>query len=165
MKELFFQYFINKYDLFNFAVEDNDEFIRIIPEIVFYEKGKWKNNIRIDIIKINIVDIPFNLRTIIDMMRDKKGEIGIRIKIFKEIIDDKIIIKTKLKLNGIIGSLINKAINLKVKIEMINNTEVKLIYDLKSILQTELLNHIENKIENYYIKKVDEYIKTNVVKN
>ena len=103
VKELFFNYNLNYNKVYDLALEDNDEFIKIIPEIVFYEKGNWINNKRKDYIKINISDIPYDLRFIIDMMRDNKGLIGIKIKIKKEALDDKIIIKTKLKLNGFIG--------------------------------------------------------------
>ena len=166
VKELFFNYNLNYNKVYDLALEDNDEFIKIIPEIVFYEKGNWINNKRKDYIKINISDIPYDLRCIIDMMRDNKGLIGIKIKIKKEALDDKIIIKTKLKLNGFIGKLINNAVNLRVNV-IINNednikTNIKTNYEIKSIFMNEeisekISSHIQFKLENYYIKKIDKY--------
>jgi len=166
VKELFFNYNLNYNKVYDLALENNDEFIKIIPEIVFYEKGNWINNKRKDYIKINISDIPYDLRCIIDMMRDNKGLIGIKIKIKKETLDDKIIIKTKLKLNGFIGKLINNAVNLRVNI-IINNednikTNIKTNYEIKSIFMNEeisnkISSHIQSKLENYYIKKIDKY--------
>ena len=100
------------------------------------------------------------------MMRDNKGLIGIIIKIKKETLDDKIIIKTKLKLNGFIGKLINNAVNLRANV-IINNednikTNIKTNYEIKSIFMNEeisekISSHIQFKLENYYIKKIDKY--------
>ncbi len=97
IKELFFKYNLNFSNIYNLILENNLELIKIIPEIVFYEKGEWNNNYRIDFIKINISDIPHHLRSLINMMRDKKGFIGIKIKIKKNIIEDKNKKKNKLK--------------------------------------------------------------------
>lgn len=165
-KDLIFNYQLNYNDLYNLTLEENDEFIKIIPEIVYYEKGIWKNNKRIDKIMINIIDIPYDLRIIIDMMRTKKGFIKMKIKFYKEILDNKIIIKSKLKLYGIIGTLINNAININSNIELINDndiiTNVKANYQIKSLLFNDLNerlnNHIQQKLENYFIKIIDEYL-------
>lgn len=165
-KELLFKYNINFHNIYDLALENNKEFIKVIPEIVDYNKGNWKNNKRNDFIKINISDIPFDLRSIIDLMRDPKGLIEIKVKIKKEIIDDKIIIKTKLKLNGFIGSLINNAVNLRANF-IINNqenikTNIKVNYEINSIFMNQemsdkISSHIQFKLENYYIKTIDKY--------
>ena len=78
-KELVFNYNLNFKDIYNLAVENNDEFIKVIPEIVLYDKGVWmKDDIyRKDKLLINIADIPYDLRGVIDMIRDKKGLISI----------------------------------------------------------------------------------------
>lgn len=165
-QELFFKYNINFNNIYDLSLENNEGFIKVIPEIVFYEKGTWKNNKRKDFIKINISDIPYDLRCIIDMMRDANGLIGIKIKIKKEFTDNVIIIKTKLKLNGIIGKLINNAVNLRANF-IINNednikTNIKVNYEIKSFLINEEMsekinNHIQSKLENYYIKNINKY--------
>jgi hypothetical protein len=160
-KELFFKYNLNYLELIDLTLENNDEFIKVIPEIVFYIKGVWKNNIRKDFIKINITDIPYDLRTIIDMIRDDKGLIGIKIKIKKETFENKVIIKTKFKLNGVIGSIINNAIKIRANLIISNTTEIKVNYEIKSMLFDSLNDkiniHIQNKLENYYIKNIDKY--------
>lgn len=165
-QELFFKYNINFHNIYDLALENNEEFIKVIPEIVSYQKGTWKNNKRKDFIKINICDIPYDLRCIIDMMRDTNGLIGIKIKIKRELFNDKIILKIKLKLYGIIGSLINNAISLQ-SIIIINNednikTNIKVNYIIKSLLLNDEISekiniHIQNKLENYYIKNINKY--------
>ena len=89
VKELLFNYHLNYNKVYNLALENNDEFIKIIPEIVFYEKGNWINNKINDYAKINISDIPQDLICIIDLIRDSKGLIGIKIKIKKEVLYNK----------------------------------------------------------------------------
>lgn len=172
-KELFFLYDMNFMDIYDLTLENNDGFIKIIPEIVFYQKGIWKDNKRIDIININITDIPDELSNIISLMKDKNGFIKIKIKIYKFINDDKIIIKTKLKLQGIIGTLINNAVKVNLHF-LINNqeilkTDITVNYDIKSIFPHELdekiINHVQHKLENYYIKIIDEYFTNLSLKN
>lgn len=167
IKELIFKYNLNFINIYNLAVENNSEFIKIIPEIVFYEKGSWSNNKRTDFIKINILDVPSDLKNIIDLMKDDNNLIGIKIKIKKKIFDDKIIIKTKLKLKGIIGSLINNAVNLRAIFVISKEDELKTCinvnYQINSFLFNDLNdkfnNHIQSKLENYYIKNIDLYFK------
>lgn len=165
-QKLFFKYNINYNEVYNLALENNEDFIKVVPEIVLYEKGTWKNNKRKDFIKINISDIPYDLRCIIDMMRDNNGLIGIKIKIKKEILNDKIIINIKLKLNGLIGGLINNMINLKANFIIKNDNNIKtnidVIYEINSIIindeMSEKINsHIQKKLENYYIKNINKY--------
>jgi hypothetical protein len=164
---LFFKYDLNYLEIIDLALDNNDKFIEVIPEIVFYEKGIWNNNKRKDKIKINITDIPSDISNIIDMIKDKDGLIGIKIKILKEITNDNFIIKTKIKLNcGIIGSLINKTITLKSKLVFSNindkKTEIDVNYTINSIFFDNLLNnrinqHVQHKLESYYIKNIDKY--------
>jgi len=103
------------------------------------------------------------------MMRDNAGFIGIKIKINRDIFNDKIILKTKLKLHGFIGKLINNVVSLHSNfiISSCNDeenikTNIKVNYEIKSMLMTEEISdkisfHIQNKLENYYIKKIDKY--------
>jgi hypothetical protein len=166
-QKLFFKYGINFNKFYNLILENNDNLIKVIPEIVFYEKGTWINNKRIDFIKINVSNIPPDLKYLFDLIKDNKGLISIKIKIDKNYIDDKIFIKTKFKLLGLIGSLINNTINLKANI-IINNddnckTNINVNYEINSIfLHNKELNdkiniHIQKKLENYYIKNIDKY--------
>lgn len=165
IKELYFKYNIDCHKIYNLAIENNDDFIKIIPEIIYYKKGVWKDNKRTDLIKINICDIPNELKYIIDMMRDNAGFIGIKIKIKKEILEDKIILKTKLKLHGFIGKLINNVVSLRANFIITScndETNVKVNYVIKSMLMTEEISdkisyHIQKKLEEYYIKKIDKY--------
>ena len=167
-KELVFNYNLNFKDIYNLAVENNDEFIKIIPEIVVYDKGVWmKDDIyRKDKLLINIADIPYDLRGVIDMIRDKKGLIGLKIKIKKILNTDKEIhLRIKLKLNGFLGKIIEKFLKIISNINIIYKedfeTEVKVRYQIKSMFPNDLNdkidNHIQNKLNNYYIKKIDNY--------
>ena len=56
IKELFFKYNIDFKKIYNLAIENNDDFIKIIPEIIYYKKGVWKDNKRNDFIKIKNQD-------------------------------------------------------------------------------------------------------------
>lgn len=167
-KELVFNYNLNFKDIYNLAVENNDEFIKIIPEIILYDKGVWmKDDIyRKDKLLINIADIPYDLRGVIDMIRDKKGLIGLKIKIKKILNTDKEIhLRIKLKLNGFLGKIIEKFLKIISNINIIYKedfeTEVKVRYQIKSMFPNDLNdkidNHIQNKLNNYYIKKIDNY--------
>ena len=167
-KELVFNYNLNFKDIYNLAVENNDEFIKVIPEIVLYDKGVWmKDDIyRKDKLLINIADIPYDLRGVIDMIRDKKGLIGLKIKIKKILNTDKEIhLRIKLKLNGFLGKIIEKFLKIISNINIIYKedfeTEVKVRYQIKSMFPNDLNdkidNHIQNKLNNYYIKKIDNY--------
>ena len=167
-KELVFNYNLNFKDIYNLAVENNDEFIKIIPEIILYDKGVWmKDDIyRKDKLLINIADIPYDLRSVIDMIRNKKGLIGLKIKIKKILNTDKeIYLRIKLKLNGFLGKIIEKFLKIISNINIIYKedfeTEVKVRYQIKSMFPNDLNdkidNHIQNKLNNYYIKKIDNY--------
>ena len=167
-KELVFNYNLNFKNIYNLAVENNDEFIKIIPEIVVYDKGVWMNDdiYRKDKLLINIADIPYDLRGVIDMIRDKKGLIGLKIKIKKILNTDKeIYLRIKLKLNGFLGRIIEKFLKIISNINIIYKedfkTEVKVRYQIKSMFPNDLNdkidNHIQNKLNNYYIKKIDNY--------
>ncbi len=167
-KELVFNYNLNFKDIYNLAVENNDEFIKIIPEIILYDKGVWmKDDIyRKDKLLINIADIPYDLRSVIDMIRNKKGLIGLKIKIKKILNTDKeIYLRIKLKLNGFLGRIIEKFLKIISNINIIYKedfeTEVKVRYQIKSMFPNDLNdkidNHIQNKLNNYYIKKIDNY--------
>jgi hypothetical protein len=167
-KELVFNYNLNFKNIYNLAVENNDEFIKIIPEIVVYDKGVWMNDdiYRKDKLLINIADIPYDLRSVIDMIRNKKGLIGLKIKIKKILNTDKeIYLRIKLKLNGFLGRIIEKFLKIISNINIIYKedfeTEVKVRYQIKSMFPNDLNdkidNHIQNKLNNYYIKKIDNY--------
>lgn len=165
-KNLFFHYNLNFNHIFDLTINNNQQFINVIPEIFFYKKGIWNNNYRTDILKIDIADIPFDLRYFIDTIRDPQGFINLKLKIkIIEKNDNKIIIKTKLKLNGFFGKLIHNAINIYAIFELINinniNTNINVIYIIKSILPNNLNDkinfHIHNKLENYFIKKIDNF--------
>jgi hypothetical protein len=167
-KELTFNYNLNFNNIYNLAVENNDEFIKVIPEIVLYEKGIWMNDdiYRKDKLWINIADIPYDLRGVIDMIRDKKGFIGLKIKIKKILNNDKEIhLRIKTKLNGFLGKIIEKFLKIICNINIIYKedfkTEVKVHYKIKSMfpndLNDKINNHIQNKLTTYYIKKIDYY--------
>ena len=173
-KELLFNYNNNFKDIYNLAIEDNDEFIKVIPEIVLYEKGVWFEIedsdcvYRKDKVWIDIADIPYELRLIIDMIRDKNGYIGLKITIKKIIENDNLInIKVKIKINGFLGRIIEKFITIITNINIINidnvKTDVKINYEIRSKFPNDLNdmidNHIENKLQNYYIKKIDDFFK------
>ena len=167
-KELLFNYNLNFKNIYDLAIENNDEFIKVIPEIIFYDKGVWINDdiYRKDKVWINIADIPYHLRGVIDMIRDKKGLIGLKIKIKKIFNNDKEIhLRIKLKLNGFLGRIIEKFLKIISNINIIYEedfkTVVKVHYQIKSTFPNDLNdnidNHIQNKLNNYYIKNIDNY--------
>jgi len=167
-KELIFSYNLNFNNIYDLAFENNDDFINIIPEIILYNKGIWMNDdiYRKDKLWINIADIPHDLRNVIDMIRDKKGFIGLKIKIKKILINDKqISLRIKLKLNSFLGRIIEKFLKIIANINIIYiedfKTNVKVHYQIKSMFPNDLNDkidtHIQNKLNNYYIKKIDYY--------
>ena len=167
-KELIFNYNLNFKNIYDLAIENNNEFVKIIPEIILYKKGVWINDdiYRKDKLWINISDIPYELRCVIDMIRDKKGLIGLKIKIKKILNNDKEIrLIIKLKLNGYLGQIIENFLKIISNINIIYKedfkTEVKVHYQIISMfpndLNDKINNHIQNKLNNYYIKKIDFY--------
>ena len=43
-KQLLFNYNLNFKNIYDLAIENNDEFIKVIPEIILYDKGVWIND-------------------------------------------------------------------------------------------------------------------------
>ena len=153
---LFFKYCINFNEFYNLILENNDDLIKVIPEIVFYEKGTWINNKRKDFIKINVSNIPHDLKYLFDLIKDNKGLISIKIKINKNYIDDKIFIKTKFKLLGLIGSLINNTINIKANIIINNDNNIKTFINVNYEIQSIFLHNLVWDKKKYNI--LDQYL-------
>jgi len=155
---MIYKYKIN--NLYDILFEDNKEVIGIIPEIVSYNQGIWNDNKRYDRVKIDIVDIPYNLRIIIDLIRDCNGLINLIIKNKKSYDNNKIIIKSKIKLNGFLGEILNNNIKIKSKIVFEDNI-INFDYDIITPIDLDenFKSHIKNKIDNYYIKRIDDYLK------
>ncbi len=165
-KDLIFEYDnIDMWHLYNKTVEDNNEMIKIIPEIVEYKKGTWKNEKRKDKLVCRFLNIPENLISIIrQMFLNKNDEIGCKLKIEKKVSDDntKIRLKLKMKLKNMLSNLILKIFKFRVYID-IKKEDLKTVanvrYEINSLLMNEINEYIENKLNNYFISKIDNYVK------
>lgn len=165
-KDLIFEYDnIDIWQLYNKTVENNNEMIKIIPEIVEYKQGTWKNEKRKDKLICKLLNIPENLRTIIrQIFLNKNDEIGCKLKIEKKVSADKTIIrlKIKMKLKNMLSNLILKIFKFRVYID-IKREELKTIanvrYEINSLLINEINEYIENKLNNYFISKIDNFVK------
>jgi hypothetical protein len=167
-RELIFNYKTSLSNIYDKGVEDNADLIAVIPEIIGYEQGRWDNGKRKDWMVYKMTDIPENLRKTIEMFLNKEGEIRFRIKIYKQIDMEGVIrIKVKVKLYNFLSKIIMKIIKTKVLIEMIgdgNGCKINVKYRINSLLSKtindKLYEYIETKMTNYFIKKIDNYIKT-----
>ena len=167
-RELIFNYNTSLVNVYDKAVEDNGELVKIIPEIVGYEQGKWENGIRKDMIIYKMTDIPENLRTTIEMFLNKEGEIRFKLKIEKRVDMDGVIrLRVKVKLYNLLSKIVMKIIKTRIFIEMMVEGEgCKIItrYQINSLLSKSinerLFDYVETKLCNYFIKKIDNYIKT-----
>ncbi len=167
-RELVFNYNTSLSRVYDKGVEDNAELVAIIPEIIGYEQGIWDNGIRKDGMVYKMTDIPEHLRRTIEMFLNKDGEIRFRIKIEKRVDMDGIIkLKIKVKLYNLLSRIIMKIIKTRVFIEMIaegDGCKVNVKYQINSLLSKtindKLYEYIENKMTTYFIKKIDNYIKT-----
>ena len=167
-RELLFEYDLKLPEIYMKTVEENEEMVKIIPEIIGYEQGKWENGIRKDGIIYKMTNIPENLKYTIQMFLNNNQEIKFKLKIEKRIDMDGIIrLKIKVKLYNLLSKIMMKIVKTRIFIDMMENGEgCKIIvkYQINSLLNKNindlLYEFIENKIHNYFIKKIDNYIKT-----
>lgn len=166
-KELFFHYKINYKYLFDITTDNNSEIIKIIDDLKDYKQGIWKGNKRKDLIEFAVHDIPEAFKLLASTII-VNNILPLKIK-FKLIENNDKTIKMKIKANLLnkMANLILKFINLKIiaTIDNIDNysSNVKIKYIIKTILPSsivELINtYIENKLNNNFIKKIDNYLK------
>lgn len=166
-KELFFHYKINYKYLFDITTDNNSEIIKIIDDLKDYKQGVWKGNKRKDLIEFAVHDIPEAFKLLASTII-VNNILPLKIK-FKLIENNDKTIKMKIKANLLnkMANLILKFINLKIiaTIDNIDNysSNVKIKYIIKTILPSsivELINtYIENKLNNNFIKKIDNYLK------
>jgi len=166
---------INK--ILEITLYNNDDLIKTIEDIHYYERGEWKNNQtkRTDFIIMNFHKdaIPNELKSIISLFIDKNDRIQSKYKVkIVEKTNTKVKIKTSVKLINKLANLIFKLLRFKIKIivlyDPINNfTSVEVIYKLKTSLPSSYHKYISDIIENTikpnYIFKIDEFIKTSLI--
>lgn len=166
-KELLFNYNLNYKYLFDITTNNNVEILKIIDELNDYKQGVWKGNKRKDLIDFKINDIPELFKTFTSgLISDNVIPLKIKIKLLKND-DESIMIKIKANLVNRIANLIFKLINLKIfaTIEKINDnsSNVKIKYIIKSILPSSIMEmidkYIEQKLNNNFIRKFDNYLK------
>jgi hypothetical protein len=166
-KELLFNYNLNYKYLFDITTNNNVEILKIIDELNDYNQGVWKGNKRKDLIDFKINDIPELFKSFTSgLISDNVIPLKIKIKLLKND-DESIIIKIKANLVNRIANLIFKLINLKIfaTIEKINDnsSNVKIKYIIKSILPSSIMEmidkYIEQKLNNNFIRKFDNYLK------
>lgn len=166
-KELLFNYNLNYKYLFDITTNNNVEILKIIDELNDYKQGVWKGNKRKDLIDFKINDIPELFKSFTSgLISDNVIPLKIKIKLLKND-DESIMIKIKANLVNRIANLIFKLINLKIfaTIEKINDnsSNVKIKYIIKSILPSSIMEmidkYIEQKLNNNFIRKFDNYLK------
>lgn len=166
-KELLFNYNLNYKYLFDITANNNVEILKIIDELNDYKQGVWKGNKRKDLIDFKINDIPELFKSFTSgLISDNVIPLKIKIKLLKND-DESIMIKIKANLVNRIANLIFKLINLKIfaTIEKINDnsSNVKIKYIIKSILPSSIMEmidkYIEQKLNNNFIRKFDNYLK------
>lgn len=156
---------------------NNDDLIKTIEDIHYYERGEWKNNQtkRTDFLIMNFHKdaIPPELKTIISLFIDKDNRIQSKYKVkITEKTDNQVKIKTGIKLINKFANLIFKLLRFKIKINIsynpINNqTSVEVIYKIKTTLPSSYNKYINDLIENTikpnYIFKIDEFVKNSLI--
>ncbi len=167
-KDLIFTYDnINSKDLYKYTIEDNENLIKIIPEIVKYQQGLWKKQEkkRKDKMKIRLLNLPEIFFILRQLLLDKNNEFNCKIKIQKIIINNEINLKIKIKLYNLLSDLLLKLLHFRVFInikndqEINNKTIVTVRYEINSLLADDINTYIENKILSYFITKIDNFIK------
>lgn len=165
-KELIFHYNLNYKYLFDITVNNNSEILKIIDELKDYKQGVWKDNKRKDLIEFTVHDIPDIFKSLASaIIVDNIIPLKIKYKLIQN--DDKTIqMKLKANLLNKLANLILKFINLKIiaTIDNIdsNSSNVKIKYIIKSILPKSIIEifdtYIEKKLNNNFIKKIDNYL-------
>ena len=165
-KELIFHYNLNYKYLFDITVNNNSEILKIIDELKDYKQGVWKDNKRMDLIEFTVHDIPDIFKSLASaIIVDNIIPLKIKYKLIQN--DDKTIqMKLKANLLNKLANLILKFVNLKIiaTIDNIDNhsSNVKIKYIIKSILPKSIIEifdtYIEKKLNNNFIKKIDNYL-------
>jgi hypothetical protein len=172
-----FTYNTNINKILDITLYNNDELIKTIEDIHYYERGEWKNNEtkRTDYVIMNFKKdaIPSELKTIISLFIDKDNRIQSKYKVkIIEKTDNLVKIKTSIKLINKLANLIFKLLRFKIKINISynpdnNQTSVEVIYKIKTSLPSTYNKYIndllENTIKPHYIFKIDEFVKSSVI--
>jgi len=119
-KSISLYYNLNIADVFNYCINDNDKMIRRIKEVVYYKQGEWDDDIKKDIVRLKLEEIPKEIpEKILNLILNEDGTIINKVKI-------KVIEKT------------DNYIKLKIKIKPIANILFKIndILKLTSIKAT-----------------------------
>lgn len=166
-KELVFHYNQNFKFLFDITTNNNQELLKIIDDLREYKQGVWNKDKRKDFIYFTFSDIPDEFKTITNMLIvDNIIPLKLKIKLLENN-DKKIIMKIKSNLINKLANLISKIISIKfiVTIEDCGNgreTDVKIRYIIKSLLPESIIakvdNYIDGKLNNRFIKKIDNYL-------
>ena len=158
-KDLIFIYDnIDVNGLYDKTMEDNEDMVKLIPEIIKYEKGIWKEGKRKDKLVCKLLNIPDNLTTILrNLFLNKNDEIGFKIKIKKFNENNNIKLKLKLKFSNVIMKIFNFGGYIEIEEGKEIKTIVKVRYEIKSLLGEEInkliYSYVENKLNNYFIVK------------
>ena len=156
--------------IFTIIAEDNKEIIEKLTDIFDYRQGKWNKNKRKDVVGLTLTDIPEELKTIASLFINN-NQIYIKQKIkINERTEKKIIVNVKIKLINKLMNLMFKLFKYKlciiVESDEMNNTNIKIIYKIKSLLSSTLTNlldtYIEEKLKPKYINIIDEYLKSKI---
>jgi len=161
--------------IIDITLENNDELIKSIEEVILYKKGIWDDNKikRTDFftIKFDKSLIPADLLNVLSLcIKDDIIDIKVKIKVIERNNHE---IKLKLKVNLInkIANLIFKLLRFKININInfnniTNQTNINIIYKIKSYLPSSLNSNINYVINNVvipiYVSKVDTFIKKNL---
>ena len=62
-KELSFNFNLNIDKIFELCINENSEMVKRVPEVIEYKQGDWKENIKKNVVKIKLTNIPSEIPT------------------------------------------------------------------------------------------------------
>jgi hypothetical protein len=159
---------LNINDIFRLCIDNNNDMIKEIKEVVVYNQGIWKDNIKKDKITIKLNDIPKEIpESLIKMVMNDDETIINKIKItLIERTDSNIILKIKVKPIAHILFKINNLLKLsttKAYISIIQMDDMAVInakYKIKVLFPNANYNDI---IENYMEKILNTLFINNMI--
>ena len=161
-KELSFNFNLNIDKIFELCVDENSEMVKRVPEIIEYKQGEWKNNIKKNIVKLQLTNIPAEIPTkYLNLVLNDDKTIYAKIKV-NLIHRDKNYINLKFTLKPVskILSQINNILKLSRIKATINIRQCENIAKIDAKYKITVINIMDNIdiIENYIEKNLNKLL-------
>lgn len=159
-KELSFNFNLNIDKIFELCINENSEMVKRVPEVIEYKQGDWKENIKKNVVKIKLTNIPSEIPTkyLNLVLNDDKTVYG-KIKInLIERNENFINLKFTLKPVSKILSQINNILKLSRIKATINIRQCENIAKIDAKYKITVINIMDN------IDIIEKYIETNLNK-